>query len=111
MHNVAVLKEAAYETAIYGTTLDKKQTEQMKQKLCSKYSQAIDKRTIAMEKPAADIEVKDNEVTVLISGKMKDAPISVLPNLGGRITVEKSADLTNPLNKVKLNKMFENIKR
>lgn len=111
MHNVAVLKETAYETAIYGTTLDKRQTEQMKQELHIKYNQAIGGRTIAMERPKAGIEVKNDQVIVRIAGKMKDAPISVLPNLGGSIVVEESVGFMNPLSKLRIYKMFKNIKR
>lgn len=111
MHNVAVLKEAAYETAVYGSTLDMKQPEQAKQQLRLKYNNAIDGKTIAMEKPNAKIEFVNHQIIVRVSAKMKKAPILVLHNLGGVVTVEKSAESIDPIKQVRLNRILENVKR
>lgn len=108
MNDRIVIQEAAYETALYGTTLNRTKTDQMKQKMQSKYTSAIKGRLIAMEEPACSIEVKNGYVTVTISGQMKTISMWVLPTYDGTIiTAEKQAELWNPMDTLRINQLLE----
>lgn len=105
MHNQAVIKEAAYETAIYGTVLYAKNTEEMKRKMQEKYRNSIDGRLIAMKKPVFSIKADNKGVTVSIKGKMTTGPLWFLPGYNQpQITAEKQVSYRNPVQKIRLTK-------
>lgn len=110
INNVVVINEAAYETAIYGTTLNRSRTEDMKTKMQSKYTSSIQGRLIAMAKPECSIEVSGNYVTVSIRSVMYHAGIGIFPGYSGsEISVQKKAKLWSPIDKMRINKAFEKL--
>ena len=108
LNNCMVLEEAAYETALYGTTLERKDVSMMKQKMQKKYSDAVGGRVIAMSRPSCSIEVKDGYVTVQISGTMHTISSGFLPGYNGMVlSSQKKAELWNPMDKIRLNKLLD----
>lgn len=109
MHNQAVMKEVAYETAIYGTMLDKVNSKEMKGKMWNKYENSIEGRLISMKKPDGSIKVEGNTITVKVRGTMDTVPIGFLPSFNGyEIIAEKSVTFNNPLDKIRILKMIKN---
>lgn len=110
MHNQSVIREAVYETAIYGTTLNLKNTNEMKQKLQKKCQTAIEGRLISMKKPQVFLSVKKNCVSVQISGEMSTTPLWFLPNYNGsKISVQKSVSAKNPIQTIQMLKLMKGL--
>lgn len=102
MHNQAVLNTAAYETAVYGSTLNPAE-EKIREKMSGKYMDAIKGRLIAMKSPDVNVQVDDSRVTVKIRGEMQTISVGWLPTYDGeRIEVEKTVEYQNPVHKLRL---------
>lgn len=110
LHNVTIIQETAYETAIYGTMLDQSDTNQMKQKMQKKYTDAIEGRLISMEDPQVNIEVNGGSITVSISGSMRTVPVGFLSNYNNyEINAKKKVSYSNPLDKIRILKLIEEL--
>lgn len=108
INNEVVLREAAYETAIYGTTLDRTQTESMKTMMQKKYVSAVKGKLFAMEMPNCSISVDKKYITVTVSGVMKNVSLAFLPGYNDiQIFAEKRVKLWNPIDELWINKLFE----
>lgn len=102
MHNQAVLNTAAYETAVYGSTLDPAE-EKIKGKMSGKCMDAIRGRLIAMKSPDIYVQVDGSRVTVKIHGEMQTISAGWLPTYDGeKIEVEKTVEYQNPVHKLRL---------
>ncbi len=111
MHNRAVIQEAAYETAIYGTTLNRKDTNNMKQNMQIKYQNSIEGRLISMGKPQIAMEVKDHNVIVQIQGAMMTVPIGFLPDYNSEdVWARKSVSFKNPVQIIRLKRAWDSLK-
>lgn len=107
LHNCVVIKEAAYETAIYGTTLDFSDPKEMKQKMLEKYDRAIEGRLISMEKAAISITIEQRDITVCVKSRMKTAGLGFLSDFNQLIIFsEKTVTGENPLEKILLVKLL-----
>lgn len=110
LHNEMILQEAVYETAIYGTMLDKSDVGQMQTKMSQKYNEAVGGRLISMKQPGVCMEVKDNEITVSVQGRMDTVPIGFASNYHRDIIcAEKTVSYSNPLDKIRILKLIENL--
>ena len=108
MHNEAVICGAVYETAIYGSTLDKTDVNVMQKKMLEKYNQSIGHRLISMDNPQVKIEVNGKDVKVKIRGVMKTASIGFIPDYNGfAITAEKIVSYSNPIDKIRVLKTMK----
>lgn len=102
MHNQAVLNIAAYETAVYGSTLNPAE-EEIKEKMSGKYMEAIKGRLIAMKRPDVYVQVDGSRVTVKTCGEMQTISVGWLPTYDGeKIEVEKTVEYQNPVHKLRL---------
>lgn len=108
INNQVVIREAAHETAIYGTTLDRTKTEDMKVMMQKKYVSAVKGKLFAMEMPNCSIEVKKDYITVSVSGVMQNVSTAFMPGYDGiQIFAEKRVKLWNPIDELWINKVFE----
>lgn len=106
-----VIQEAVYEVAIYGSVLDKSDSEKMKEKMQSKYKNTIENRLISMKESNMSVKVEGNSVTVSISAEMKMVGIGFLPNYNANIiSAEKSVTSVNPIPKIRILKMIKDMK-
>lgn len=111
INNQVVIREAAHETAIYGTTLDRTKTGDMKVMMQNKYTASVKGRLFAMNTPECSIEVRGSYITVEISGIMQNVAIDFIPGYNEIvISAQKKVKLWDPIDKMRINKMLEKIK-
>lgn len=103
IHNREVLTEAAYETAVYGSVIDRTDSDSMKRKMLAKCSRAVRERLISAKTPTYYIEVDKNQVTVSVSSKMQAVQLVGLENFYNTgIQAKRSAIYVNPVDRVRL---------
>ena len=110
MHNQTVIYGAAYEVAIYGTTLERSDISKMKAKMQEKYQESVGDRLISMESPEVTMEVNGDDVTVKISGKMRTVKLGFLPDYNHAvIRTERTVSYSNPVDKIRILTMIDEI--
>lgn len=103
MHNQAVLMEAAYETAIYGTTLDVSDIDTAKRKVIGKCRRALSDRLVSADKPSYNIQADKNQITVSVKCTMKTVQLAGIGSYQNSvISVRRSADYVNPIDRVRM---------
>ena len=105
MHNRAVLMEAAYETAIYGTTLDVSDIDTAKRKVLGKCYRSLSDRLISAGKPSYDIQANKNRITVSVKSTMNTVQLEGIGSYqNSTLSVTRSANYVNPIDRVRLYK-------
>lgn len=102
LHDDMVIQEATHEIAIYGTTLDYRDTKKMKALMKEKYENAINGRLLATKDVTYDMKFDEDKIKVTIKGIMKNVAVGIFPGYEGtKISATKEAKFTNPVKTIK----------
>ena len=115
LHNSALLKNAAYETAVYGSLChSQKESKKLVEK---KKEEAVKGRLLGMQAVSGNVEIEDKKISVVYSGQMK-LPGFTGSFFGGHTLAlqgEASLSLLKPGKTVlrlhSLNKVVEEVKK
>ena len=110
MHNQTVVRETVYEIAIYATTLNRENINEMKSRVQEKYLHSIEGRLISMNQPEISVKVENDSITVKISGEMNTAGGSLLPSYNHAVVnAEKTVSFCDPKQTLRLLKKMKSL--
>lgn len=102
LHDDMVIQETAHEVAIYGTTLDYKETREMKNLMSKKYQKSVEGRLLATKVHKIEMKFEDGKVKITICGIMKNVVSGMFPGYKGlKISATREAEFTDPVKTVK----------